>query len=584
MAAFFNYRLLFIVVLLLSNIVQAGQYRSRELAPPSQEQIQAAELSISEIENQLPSIDDNYSKASTARFLARHFLQEQNYKKAEDYYQQAMIEDGLSTYAKQDILAELAQLYLHIKNYPAVLESLEQRTQLGGKDDNTLLLIQALAYYHTQAFKQAISAADKVQALEKNPSSATLKQLLFIYFNSQAYAKAASVQQRYVEMHPEAMDAWRNLASIYIKLTNHSRAADTLALAWHKGLAFESRDILLLAELYAISNNPFAAGRLLEHAMQQSKLETSISSLEKQFRYWLLAREQDKAIQSLEQMVKIQPDVERYLQLAQLQSENEQWLPAKSSVLQACQLSLADQYVGKANLLLGISEWNLDNPAAARSAFINATLIGGVNEQANSWLRYIQAEPSSDKEQQAFNGPCTPKWARTTSRQLAIATGKSQESQEESIQYSIKTSAPQTLFVGSYTLAVKLLENRIRPLAMQLGMAIAKNRGSISGPMHFIFNKPIQPEDEVIEFQMAFPISRAPDVTGRYKVVDDPGYNHASTIFDDHPEQLGNAWKKLYEKVIADGHELSGSGRQIVLEPGKETIKMELQLGIIKEK
>lgn len=558
-----------------------GPYRSRELAPPSQEQIMASQLSVADLEKTFTTMDDAYSKASTARFLARHYAQEKNYAKAERYYQEAMVEAGLSAFAQQDVLAELAQVQLMQKNYRGVLQSLEKREQLDGKDTSVLVMIRALAAYYTQNYTSATRYADQFQTMEKSPDTDSLKQLLFIYFNSKAYKEAALVQQAYLQKMPNDVEAWRQLSSIYLKMDDKKRAADTLALAWHKGLSLKSSDIVLLAELYAINQNPFAAGRLFEEAFDLGALDVNVDNLDKQFRYWLLARERNRAIKSLMDAVKIKPDIDRYLQLAQLQMDEQQWPAMRDSVLNACAIALPDDYVGRSNLLLGVSEWHLNNKAAARAAFINATLIGGVIDQANAWLRYIDADSILEEEQQAFNGACTPKWARSVSENLWKNDQKAAEQPvEKLITYSIKTIADQKLFVGSYTLPVTELEQKIKHLAMQLGMGIVKNRGKISGPFHFIFPETPEPGAEFMRIQLAFPISKEPDVKGRFQVREDSGFKAATYLFNDDPQNAISAWTALYQQVIKDGHSLSGESRQVILEVNKKVIKMELQLGI----
>lgn len=561
--------------------VANGPYRSRELAPPSQEQIMASQLSVVDLEKSMATMADPYSKASTARFLARHYLQEKSYAKAERFYQEALLEQGLSHYALQEVLEELAQVQLMQKNYRGVLQSLAKREQLGGKENSTLLLIQALASYHTQNYNDAVQYADKLQVFDKNLTADSLKQLLFIYFNSKSYKQAASVQQRYLALMPNDMNAWRQLAAIYLKLEDKQKAADTLALAMHNGLALEPRDIVLLAEIYVVNHNPFAAGRLFDEAFERGVLEANADNLDKQFRYWLMARERTRAIKSLQLSLKKQPDIDRYLQLAQLQMDEQQWQAMRDSVLSACAIALPDEYVGRANLLLGISELNLKNPAAARNAFINATLIGGFIDQANAWLRYMDAENILVEEQQEFSGACTPKWARVAKEKLwDSSTEANTEKTIENFQYSIKTIADQKLIVGSYTLAIVEMEKKIPSLAMQLGMAIAKNRGKISGPMHFIFPETPEPDAKVMRIQMAFPVTKEPDMLGRYAVREDSGFKAATVLFTGDPKNALAMWIKLYEQVMKDGHALSGESRQVILEANKKGVKMELQLGI----
>lgn len=572
-----------LLVLLLAMPAAASQYRSRELAAPADSAV--VQKSIGQLEQELGSIADNYSRASTARYLARHFSSENDAGKAIRYYREALAGDGLSDYAKQDVLAELATVQWQARQYQGVVDSIDQRQALGGKADARLLILQAMAYHQLGRSGQAVASADAAWAAAENPSDDLLKQLLFVYYHSRHYDSAQRVQTRWLARYPNDLAGWRQLAAIHLKQQQPARAADALALAYGQSLPLQQDDILRLAALYQQTGNPYAAARVLENALQNGGVTASASHWDTLFRYWLQAREKAQAIAALQQALALQPDIDRYLHLAQLQMEAEQWQAMKQSVETACRIALPDRVVSRANLLLGISELKLGNRAEARRAFINATLIGGEGEQAASWLQYMEAEQADEQETAGFGGICTPKWARTEARQLTIASARpaAEKVDEQAVQYTIKTSEEQTLVVGSYTLAVSDMEKRLLPLAMKLGTDVVKNRGRISGNMHFIFPEPIQPGSEVISFQMAFPVSKAPDMLGRYRLREDKGYQSASMLYTGPPEGLPGAWLKLYRQVVADGHSVAKESRQIVLQPEKasrDSITLELQLGL----
>lgn len=575
--------LLFITSLALSYAVSsdADQYRSRELKTSSMGK--QVEKSIEQLEAELGSIADSYSKASTARYLARHYSSEKNYNKAAGYYREALKGEGLSDFAKQDILAELAQVYLLLNNHAAVIQTLEQRKQLGGKESSILLMMQAMAHLHLKNNSAAIACADAAWASEPRPSPNLLKQLLYVYFQTGSYQNAARTQQAYLQLEANDLAGWRQLAAIYMKMQLSSKAADALAVARENGLALTAEDITLLADLYNKVNNPFAAARLYDASIANRQLPETLENLDRLFYYWMQARERGKAIATLQRALAQKPDIERYLYLAQLQMDEQQWQPMKQSVINACNIALPDEFVSRANLLLGISELKLGNPGAARRAFINATLIGGEGETAAQYLRYMEAESVSDEEADNFDGPCTPKWARTEARQLALAVKENLTAAPEAVKYQVKTSKPQTLIYGNYTLGVDELEKRLLPLVMKLGTYIVKNGGRISGNLHFLFPKPIEPGTKILQFQMAFPVSQKPQLLGRYRVLEDPGFKAANTTFVGTPEALPGYWLKLYETATGDGLTFSGASRQVVLDAqnsSKERIKMELQLGV----
>ena len=326
--------------------------------------------------------------------------------------------------------------------------------------------------------------------------------------------------------------------------------------------------------------------------MIEKHIATTVDELDELFAYWMLAKERGEAIKTLQKALKIDPSIERYLQLARLQMDEQQWEDMKKNVLAACNMSLPDEYVSKANLLLGISELKQGNHAAARSAFINATLVGGEGETARQYLDYMEAENATEQENEMFHGPCTPKWARKQSVEYSVGIGKKDTLFSENVDdfgkvdrvdYKIKTSPSQNMVVGSYTIPAVEMEKKILPNALKLGMFIARNGGHIDGNMHFIFPQPVKVGDEIINFSMAFPVSKKPLLLGRYHLLKDKGFKSASTVFEGPAKNLFSTWINFHNTVLKDGLSLTGESRQIILDSqhaSKEHIKMELQLGV----
>ena len=591
-----------VTLLLLFNLplAHAAQYVSRELSVP-QTASAHSEKSINELEKEVAELKDAYARASTERFLARFYLQqgqEGDLQKAIKYYQQALTdtEEGLSRFAKQETVTELATIYFFQKNYTEYLHALEQLIDFGGQLDLQLQIKQAVAFYHLGKKQAALKNTHQVyQSLKKQaqtPDKSTLQQLLFLFFHLQSYQRAADVQQQLLSLEHDDINQWRRLAQIYIKAGKNDRAAESLLLAYKKGLVLSGEDLMLLCDLLALAKNPFAAATYLQEFMQKGLLSSSVIRFEKLFNYWFKAGEIDKAIAALNQAAELKPDVERFLNLAELHRQQGQWKFMQNAVLKACSKDLADEFVSRANVLLGISELKQGNKASARQAFINATLVGGRGDVANQYLHYMQAPEPTEKELSSFYGPCKPVWANNSDRSLSLAgvTGfavqksdvvSNENTLENALYFSIKTQAPQRFLLAEYTIDVQDLENKLRPLAMKLGAYTLKNGGKINGPLHFIFPEAVAEGATKISFQMAFPISKAPRIKGRYKVLDEPEYYCASFIFNGPKEALLNTWQAFYAAVIAKGYSPTGSGRQIVLSANTDSadgMSLELQI------
>ena len=376
-----------VTLLLLFNLplAHAAQYVSRELSAP-QTASAHSEKSINELEKEVAELKDAYARASTERFLARFYLQqgqEGDLQKAIKYYQQALTdtegEEGLSRFAKQETVTELATIYFFQKNYTEYLHALEQLIDFGGQLDLQLQIKQAVAFYHLGKKQAALKNTHQVyQSLKKQaqtPDKSTLQQLLFLFFHLQSYQRAADVQQQLLSLEHDDINQWRRLAQIYIKAGKNDRAAESLLLAYKKGLVLSIEDLMLLCDLLALAKNPFAAATYLQEFMQKGLLSSSVIRFEKLFNYWFKAGEIDKAIAALNQAAELKPDVERFLNLAELHRQQGQWKFMQNAVLKACSKDLADEFVSRANVLLGISELKQGNKASARQAFINATFV-----------------------------------------------------------------------------------------------------------------------------------------------------------------------------------------------------------------
>lgn len=612
---FINGKRLLIVSLIVMNAVSlayADQYRSKELSAP-QSTSKENEKSIADLEQELSGIKDAYSRASTARFLARFYLQAANehlkeksvtneFNKAIEYYRASLDGDGLSDIAKQQTVLELADIYFYQKKYADFIQTLNLFEKYGGdveKQGVELRLKQAIAFYHQGENKQAVQVADDIYGTQMGrslnaDSKSVLEQLLYIYFNAGHYSRSAKIQKIIISLEQNNAQHWLRLVNIYLKANEKQKAAEALLLMKQKKLTLSSQQLLLMCDLLASTGNPYMAARQLQSLLDDKTLPASVMLYNKIFNYWYQAQEVDKAISALVSSARISPDVEMFLMLAELYMQQQQWPEMQANVLKACEKNIADEFVSRANLLLGVSELKQGNTASARQAFINATLVGGRGDAANGYLTFMQAPPATDSELSQFYGPCKPVWASGGSRQLSLAGvsgfavqgGSDSESKKEMVQeatidFQVKTVHDQRLIVGDYTLKVSEFEEKLLPLAMKLGMGIMKEGGKISGPMHFLFPEPVPEGADKISFQMAFPVSKVPRNKGRYHLLEDSGFYCASYLYEGSPEGLAGAWKAFYLSVTSAHHHVTGVGRQLVINPKKarrDFIQMELQM------
>jgi tetratricopeptide (TPR) repeat protein len=399
---------LLIILLLYHQPVGADAYRSKIILDPGQLLDENVSRTLSEIEEQLDGMTDSYAKSSTGRQLAHKYLKKKNYRKAAQFYEKALEAGGLSQLINQEMLKELAAVYLRVPDYQRTISTIARLELANLAADPGTLLILAQAYTKTANYLRVTELLDQLMQTQPVLNEQELRQVVALSYRSGNYQHCETILQQLIESHPDTGEYWRQLSSVYLAQHKQRAALDQLALAREKGLDFREQDLLLLVDLYATNKSPYKAAHLLETAILNNEITPSVESYKRLFNFWLEAREKEKAIQALEQATDLNGDIELYLYLAQLQMEFEHWAQMQQTVLRACDERLEDRFVGRTNLLLGISQLKLNERAAARRSFINATLIS-YNPKAGEWLNYMKAAPETPTEMRKITPPCRPK-------------------------------------------------------------------------------------------------------------------------------------------------------------------------------
>lgn len=586
-----RYLLLLVSIWLAATAVaQDGQYRSKVQLEQGDTLSQGAGLSIQELEQQINTISDSYAKSSAGRHLARHYVEQKEYAKAIDFYQTALAAEGLSDVANREMLRELAQVYLLSEDYRAAARTLERALAIDLIPDAADYLLLAQAYYRLGNYVPVVSALDKIGANKLTMTIAQQRQALALYYQAGAYPQCERILRQLLEAEPGNADNWHQLASIYLQQGKRQQALDQLALAREKSVPFREREILLYADLQAVNGNPHGAAETLTAALAVQTVEASGTNYRKLFSFWLTAREKHKATTALVQAARLTGDVELYLYLAQLQMEQEAWQPMYQTMTAACSNQLPDKYVGRANLLLGVSQLKLGDSTGARRSLINATLIGGASQQAGQWLKFMQAEPTTKDEARRIVGICYGAQDKRGSASTIAATksktaraneyGESAASGEDQVAVQTKVVAPLRLFYVTSDLPMAELMQKTRSLAVSMHVAIAKSGGTVNGPLQLIS---LGEMEDGREFQLAFPVKGTPRAGGKFKTRKSERFNCAYYVYKGPAEGLAASLVTFVEAVQAAGHELTQQSRFVFSNPkggAPGSIEIEFQLGI----
>ena len=558
-----------------------GQYRSKVLIVADDEMAKDAGLSIEELEQRIESIEQPYAKSSAGRHLARHYVAQGEYDKAIAYYRAAVAAQGLSDIANREMQRELARVYLLQENYGAAVETLQRVLQMELVTEVGDYLLLARAHHHLSKYVAVVATLDSLLEQALILDTAQMQQALALYYRAGAYAQSEGLLQKLLKLEPDNPKNWHLLVSVYLQQNKKRQALDQLALAAEKSVPFSEPDTLLLVDLQAANNNPYAAAETLSAALAGQKVDANGENYRKLFEFWFLARESIKAQQALERAAQLTGDTQLYLYLAQLQMDQQAWQGMLQTVLAACARQLQDQYVSRANLLLGVSQLKLGDAVAARRSFINASMIGGAHARAGQWLEFMNAEPATRDELRRIVSVCygsEDKQAGVSVAAKAVPeaeVGSKPVAEGEVIQ--TKTVPPLRLYYIKQNVPLEQLAGSIQSLAVGLNISLVKSGGSAAGPLHIISSG--LPSREGDSLQLALPIRGLPTARGKYKIRRTESFKCAYLSLDIPASEVTKTRTQFTEALRAAGYELTGEYR-IVMDREGDSRKVEIQLGI----
>jgi tetratricopeptide (TPR) repeat protein len=562
---------------------EEGQYRSRVLLTPEGEWASETELSVEELERQMGSIEDAYAKSSAGRHLARNYVARKEYDKAIEFYREALRAEGLSAVANREMLRELAQVYLLKKDYAAAAQSLQQALDLDLAPEIADYLLLARAQHHLGRYVDVVATLDGAQAKGLTLDAEQARQATALYYHAGAYPQCEVLLRRLMELQPDDPQHWHMLASVYLQQDKKKQALDQLALAREKRVPFSERDVLLLANLHAANNDPFGAAQVLQQGLADGEIAESGTHYRRLFELWLQAREQDKAREALLQAARLSDDPQLSFYLAQLQMEQEDFTGMHQTMLAACAEPLPDEHVGRANLLMGISQMKLGDTEGARRSLINATLVGGANAQAGQWLSYMQAAPATKDEARRVVGIC----AGSRDQRLDPASGLTGQPKPASDPapvpdaFEIKTVPAMRLFYLPFTAPLEELAQNLQATAISLNVSLVKSGGSADGPLHLIFAGDLAQPQAGLTVQLGVPARGSVTGSGKYQVRTTEAFRCASRPFEGVGPAVRTALAQLAQSVMAANHELTGEARIVIPQSNKAGApSVELQLGI----
>lgn len=283
----------------------------------------------------------------------------------------------------------LAQLLVAMEQYDKAIVQINIWLKATPKVSTQQRLLIASANYFAKHYIVAEKQVDTLFSKVKLPQKSTYELGLAIYVENKKYEKAINLLQRALAQYANDENFWRHLAGLYRQTHQESLAVASLQSAYELKL-LKDDEIVNLAKMLFYLDAPFPAARLLQDAMQNHLLKVDTERLKLLAECWLAAREYQSAIDSFAEAASFANDGDLYLRQAEILIDQERWGESVNTLQKAFSTEKISKK-GKAQLLLGIANYEAGNLLAAKDAFLQAMQVGKQKKTAKQWLSLVQS-------------------------------------------------------------------------------------------------------------------------------------------------------------------------------------------------
>ncbi|WP_258808402.1 tetratricopeptide repeat protein [Pseudidiomarina sp. CB1] len=369
--------------------------RAQELADNGD--VNAGLAALKNVESKLSSMN-SYERAMLWNFYGYMYYGKDQLAEAIQYFAKVVDEDPIPDALKQNTLFSLAQLALGQGDYAATLEYLDRWQQVVGDDQAQKAdVLRAQALYQKGDYQRALKPIQRaIASAEANGGAGDENWYVLqraIHYELEQTAAVATVLEKMIK-HFNKPEYWVQLAGVYGQLGNDEQQLAMLEAAYQQGFLTKGQDLQMLVQSYFFGGIPYKAGKVMEQALAEGKLEADLRNLKLLAQSWIAARETDRAVAALEQAAALSNDGELDAQRAQVLLNAERYPQA----IAAAETALAKgnlEKPGTMHLVIGMAELEQENYNPALQAFAKAKAFDDARKAAAQWERYA----TSEKEQ-----------------------------------------------------------------------------------------------------------------------------------------------------------------------------------------
>ncbi|MGH8631320.1 MAG: tetratricopeptide repeat protein [Burkholderiales bacterium] len=343
------------------------------------------------------NVSGDYEKAVVMQTLAYVYAMQNKHGQSIKAYEEALATGALPQQQHEQMMLNVAQLYLSINQDEKGVQALNKYIQESCNPTPDAHIMLGSIYADRKQWRDSLKHTDLALIKAKAPKESWLQLKLALHFELKEFPACSEVLVALIAMAPMKESYFKQLHGILNEIKRDNDALAVLALAERRGFVDEEPEFRLLSDMYMLMEIPVKAAQVLERGLAAKKVEPNEKNLERLANAWFQAREYGKSEAAMARAAQASGKGELWKQLASIQMEKEDWQSALESLKKAKQKG-GNKNPGEVDFLTGVSATRLKQWKTAETALRAAMEHEKYVKQASEWLNHM-------REEYAYNNP-----------------------------------------------------------------------------------------------------------------------------------------------------------------------------------
>ena len=338
-----------------------------------------------------PNRIGKYEAAQLHQTYGFVYLQLGRDDEALDAFQKCLELDALPTHQQQGIVYSVAGLHAGNERYEESNAALLRWFRYESDPMAEAYVFMGANFARRELMPEALPYVVRANQLAEQPNENWRDLQLAIHVRLDQLAEAINLLKDNIGIWPEKLRNYVVLSGLYTQTRQDEGALAALLIPWQRGMLVVEADILNLVRLNLFLENPARAGMILSEAMERGHVEESSENFKLLLNSWTMARETDRAVDTIDKLARLADDGEIHYRKAMLLNETGEW----EGVVESCRLAMEKgglEKPGEVWLLQGVALAELGRFDQAIAAFESAMQSGSdnVRRNASTWIGYVE--------------------------------------------------------------------------------------------------------------------------------------------------------------------------------------------------